>query len=71
MMWCFHRWVEIGRTLTPGLELRSEHMEYRGPSGGGSILDRMLEQYHDHTSILLRCSKCGDIRNRIVRGDFT
>jgi hypothetical protein len=72
MFWCFHKWVEEGRTLTPGLNHSSKNMEYRGPVGSmNRLMEQMFESCHNHTSILLRCSKCGDYKNRIVRGDFT
>jgi hypothetical protein len=66
MFWwktCEHRWLEIGRARIPG----SGATEI---TGAGRMVLEALEAMHEHTSILLKCSNCGDVKDTIVRGWF-
>ncbi len=65
IMFCFHKWVEVTRVLTPGVYLKLREFGMYNP------FEKVVEAAQDHTSIELKCSKCGYVTNRTLIGDFT
>jgi hypothetical protein len=61
---CQHKWVEIDRVKLPSLgitKLNGTNMD---------LFREIVESMYERTSILLRCQRCGDLRNTTIRGWF-
>jgi len=60
---CKHQWIEVGRAKLSAIRMTEMH-------GYGSTLEEMIEKLDDRTSILLKCSHCGDMKESVVSGWF-
>lgn len=59
---CKHRWVETGRKVRP----HAESFKF----GGGFWAEEYSDLVYGYTIISLRCSECGDVKTKKLRGEL-
>lgn len=65
-----HSWMETERAVVQGIEISGEGFEYQGPAGMvKKLMDARIAAVNDRTSIVLRCSQCGDLKEVILMGN--